>query len=205
MLPLEIDDRGFPVPWFVSWQDGKPDFRVVKANARGTALKRGLCWVCGSPLGRLKVSAIGPMCVVNRVTSEPPSHPECARYAARACPFLSNPRMRRNEKSLPDERSQPGGIALDRNPGVVALWFSLYPSKPFPTGDGGWLFELGRADRVEWVAQGREATYAEVEASIASGLPALGALAAAEGQDAIDALGAAMVRAAKLLPPESAQ
>jgi hypothetical protein len=200
MRELPVDSRGFPVPWFVAVRDGEPDFRIVGPGKREIALKRELCWVCGKPLGRLKVSVIGPMCAVNRVTSEPPSHLECARYAAQACPFLSNPRMRRNEKALPDDREEPGGIALDRNPGVAALWVSLYPSKPFPTGDGGFLFDLGPPERVEWLMQGRKATRAEVEESIGSGLPALAALAAAEGREAVAALDVAVTKARRLLP-----
>jgi hypothetical protein len=204
MLSLPVDDRGFPVPWFVSWVEGKPDFRIVQTGKRGLAYKQERCWICGGKLGRLKASVVGPMCVVNKVSSEPPSHPECARYAAKACPFLSRPRMRRNEKDLPDARQNPGGIALDRNPGVAAIWFSLRMSKPFATGDGGYLFDLGPVDRVEWYAERRAATFDEVVTSIATGLPELSRLALAEGQEAVDALGEALVAASRLIPPDPA-
>jgi hypothetical protein len=200
MQRLPVDSRGFPVPWFVAWRHGQPDFRIVGPGKREVAYKRARCWVCGGPLGRLKASVIGPMCVVNKVTSEPPSHPECARYAARACPFLANPRMRRNEKHLPDDRLPPDGIPLDRNPGVAALWFSLYPSRPFETGEGGYLFDLGRVDRVEWYAHGRPASRAEVDASVASGLPALRSVAEAEGAEAVAALDDMIAAANRLFP-----
>jgi hypothetical protein len=205
MQALPIDARGFPVPWFVAWRKDtrQPDFRVIGPGRREKALKEQRCWVCGLKLGRLKVTVIGPMCAVNKVSSEPPSHLECGRYAAKACPFLANPRMRRNEKNAVDERWIPGDH-IDRNPGVAALWISLYPSKPFPDGKGSYLLDLGPVDRVEWYAYGRSATYDEVVTSIATGLPALAKLANAEGQEAVDALGKAMVETAKLLPPDPA-
>src|SRR5262245_3833667 len=93
---LPIDARGFPVPWFVAWfKDGEqvepgvglPDFRVADANKMRSALKLRLCWVCGKRLGRHLAFTIGPMCAINRTMSEPPSHYECARFAAQACPF----------------------------------------------------------------------------------------------------------------------
>jgi hypothetical protein len=200
MRDLPIDARGFPVPWFVAWLDGEPDFRVVRPEKRVWALKQELCWVCGKPLRRMKVSVVGPMCTVNRISSEPPSHLECARYAAKACPFLANPRMRRNEKNLTEEAESPGGIVLERNPGVAALWCSTQMSKPFYAQGGGWLFTLGPPERVEWYARGRAATRAEVQESIGSGLPVLAALAAAEGPEAVKELDGMVAKARRLLP-----
>jgi hypothetical protein len=192
--------RGFPVPWFVAWQDGEADFRVANAGKFVAAQRKALCWICGKPLRRLRVSVIGPMCAVNRVSSEPPSHLECARYAAKACPFLSHPRAQRNAKALPDERRDPAGLPLLRNPGVTLLWISLRLSKPFDPGDGGTLFQLGNPHGVEWWCEGRPATRGEVEDSIASGLPALTSVAKLEGEEALRELDQMVVAARTLLP-----
>ena len=27
---LPVDERGYPVPWFVAWRDGKPEFRAME-------------------------------------------------------------------------------------------------------------------------------------------------------------------------------
>lgn len=106
---LPVDHRDFPVPWFVQWfDDGKPsdfgigtaDFRVIDARKIGVAIRERRCWVCGDRLGVHLAFLIGPMCAVNRVISEPPSHRECAEFSAQTCPFLSRPRMRRNEVAL---------------------------------------------------------------------------------------------------------
>lgn len=198
ILALRTDHRGFPVPWFVGDVDGKPDFRVIGARKMHLAVTRRLCWVCGRKLGRMLSFPIGPMCAVNRVSAEPPSHPECARFSAEACPFLTNPRMRRNGKDLP-EHEEPPGLMIDRNPGVVLLWWTLRYST-FDDGAGGTLYKLGAPERTHWLAEGREATREEVLKSIITGLPILVDAARRQGPDAIAALDAACVAALELVP-----
>lgn len=207
MQALPIDVRGFPVPWFVEWRGGVPDFRVIDWRKLRAAVNQHRCWVCGGKPGRLKVSLIGPMCAINRVSAEPPSHPQCARYAVQACPFLSNPRMRRNEKDLPEERFAPG-LRIERNPGVTAFWASLHHSRAvdvsdMPLGNGGILFQLGAPEHVEWWAHGRAATLAECVEAIESGLPKLREIAELEGDGAIEDLARATLRAVALLPNEA--
>jgi hypothetical protein len=201
---LPIDERGFPVPWFVDWgpTGDKPDHRMIDGRKFARAIRTERCWVCGGRLGRMKASVIGPMCAINRITSEPPCHPMCARYAVRACPFLSKPRARRNEKGLPEDRREAAGIALDRNPGVLVVWESLHPSKPFSPlrGAQGTLFDLGAPHRVTWWCEGRPATNAEVVASLETGLPALLKVAQQEGPEAVKELAEFIVRAQPLLP-----
>jgi hypothetical protein len=194
---LPRDHRGFPVPWFVHWIDGVPDFRVVSPGKVDLAHK-GRCWTCGEPLGVHRVYVIGPMCVVNRVTSEPASHRDCAEFAARACPFLTRPRMRRNEKDLPETLSV-AGIHLDRNPGAVAL-YETREATPFRSGDGV-LFRLGEPAKVDWWAEGRQATRAEIIASIEGGYPQLFDIATRyDGPAGVAELERQRVRALRLLP-----
>src|SRR5437667_1054661 len=109
MRHLRIDDRGYPVPWFVPWVDGQPEFRAMDAVKRHKAIKDGRCWVCGGSLyGQKKVFVIGPMCGVNRTTAEPPNHLECARWSARNCPFLTQREIKRREDDLTRSCSCPG-------------------------------------------------------------------------------------------------
>jgi hypothetical protein len=167
---LPLDSRGFPVPWFVEWIDGEPDFRVIGPDKLALAWCGSRCWICGDRLGVHQVYVIGPMCVVNRVTSEPASHRDCAEFAAKACPFLTRPRMRRNAVDLP-EGGVSRGMHIDRNPGCTAL-YETPQAKPFKV-KGGFLFKLGPPSRVDWWAEGRRATRAQVLASIDSGYPIL--------------------------------
>ena len=173
MRGLTLDERGFPVPWFVPWVDDKPVFPAQGHGRADLAWLKGLCWVCGKPLGRLSAYVIGPMCAVNRTSSEPPSHLECARFSARNCPFLANPRMRR---SMPfcEAEGRVAGEGIERNPGVTLLWIVKTRRKGERWFAGnGYLFELGPRHSHEWYAQGRAATHDEVMTSITTGLPLL--------------------------------
>ena len=184
---LRRDDRGYPVPWFVAWMDGpklcvpgagKPDFRVIAPGKLEQAFVGCRCWLCGGPLGRHKVYVIGPMCVINRVTSEPACHRDCAEFAAAACPFLTRPREKRSGKNLPENRFVATG-AIDRNPGAVCLYQTPFVKLRRP--GKGVVFELGPPERVDWWARGRQATRAEILESIESGYPLLVREAEQEG------------------------
>lgn len=182
---LPRDSRGFPVPRFVYWTEaGEPDFRMIKPGWMTECIKHNRCWLCGGHMGRHMAFVIGPMCCVNRVNAEPPSHYDCARFAARNCPFLTKPKMRRNAKDMPPEHIPAPGLPIDRNPGVCAIWVtSSY--KPYKAGrqvgEDGVLFDLGPATRLEFWCEGRPATRAEVDESVRTGLPLLQAVADAEG------------------------
>src|SRR5262245_54450039 len=117
MQKLPLDHRGYPVPWFVAFIDGKPDFRVVREPGIPLAHNKDLCWLCGERRGKWLAFVVGPMCGINRVTAEPPSHYECAEFAIKACPFLTRPMAVRRERDLPEHDDAPG-IMLARNPGV---------------------------------------------------------------------------------------
>lgn len=187
MMPASIcklpkDERGYPIPWFVATlPDGTRDFRIVHPGQGLQAYKGRLCWICGQSLGRYGAFVIGPMCAVNRVSSEPPSHPLCASFAAKACPFLTQPRRIRDKQGLPEELTAPG-IMIERNPGVTLVWWSMRWT-PFRAGDG-FLFNIGEPLRTLWFREGRPASRAEVLESVESGMPALQALADQDGVEA---------------------
>jgi hypothetical protein len=215
LLPPRIarlfkDERGYPVPAFVEWirdaekaargePGARPDFRYADFEFRERAFKTGLCWICGDRLGTHKVYAIGPMCVVNRVTMEPASHRGCAEFAAIACPFLIRPRQKRNAKGLAEDAGAPG-VMIERNPGCLCL-YETREAKRFDAGNG-WLIRLGKPDRVDWWAEGRKATRAEIVASIDSGYPLLEKEAWKDGAGAVDDLARMAAAAMKLLPAE---
>jgi hypothetical protein len=143
------------------------------------------------------------MCAVNRVISEPPQHFECAEFSAKSCPFLSQPRMRRNERDLPEARVEAAGLGIKRNPGVACVWVTRdYQVMRPHIGAKGILFQIGDPLGVNWYAHGRAATRAEVFASIESGFPFLRDLADREGAEAVAALYASLDRAMCLLPLE---
>ncbi len=197
MRGLPRDHRGFVVPYFVAWLDeqqnevappnGTPDFRILSPERMKRCVRDRRCWLCGQPMGSLMAFVIGPMCAVSRTTMEPPGHYECARYGVEVCPFLSRPKMRRNDSNMPPGHWAPG-VTIDRNPGVMAIWVTKSYKFFKVDGEGGstpgMLITVGNPERVEWYREGRPATRAEVDASIESGLPILRAQADAQSPKA---------------------
>lgn len=175
---LKRDGRGYPVPFFVWWCDGKPDFRIINPVAIERCIKDRLCWICGEKLGRFLTFVSGPMCGVNRISSEPASHLKCTHFAVKACPFMLLPKAKRRLAGLPENIQQPGpsdSIHLDRNPGVTMLWIVLQTShiRVDWGKTGGALLHLPKPFTVEWWSQGRKATRDEVLESIDSGITEL--------------------------------
>jgi hypothetical protein len=201
---LPIDPTwNLPVPWFVSWVDGKPCFPVADGQKWGRAVREKLCWVCGQPLQQgLMAFVIGPMCGINRASAEPPCDLMCAMYSAQACPFLTKPKMQR----MPVDQSlgavEPGGHMIARNPGCCAVWITKHYE--LIDTDSGPLIRVGEPQMVHWFAEGRRATRAEVIASIESGIPTLQAMAKEEGPEAELALVQATVALTRWLPNVSA-
>jgi hypothetical protein len=197
-LPIR---RGYPVPWFVAEVDGDYHFPTADARKITAALTKHLCWVCGQPLGAFKSFVIGPMCAVNRTTSEPPNHHECAVFSARACPFLARPHMKR-QKEHPEGATDAPGIMLQRNPGVALVWTTRdFWIRRAPKGTAeGFLFRLGSPSGVLWYAEGRAATREEVMQSISSGLPLLREIAEQDGEEAIKLLDRSYTDALRLVP-----
>lgn len=193
---LPIDSRGYPVPFFVAYVDGRPDFRIMDPRKWMDCVQFGRCWICGETLGGIKAFTIGPMCAINRISAEPPSHRECAEFAAKACPFLILPKAQRREANMP-ELAEPPGSMLRRNPGVALVWVTR-KFRRVTDGKGGLLFEVGDPLEALWFAEGRVATRAEVLASIESGLPSLQELC--DSDDDREELAKRWREAAALLP-----
>lgn len=197
---LPRNHAGYPVPWFVAWIDGTPDFRVIGEGKLDDAIRFRSCWLCGDPLGANAAFVIGPMCAINRVSAEPPSHRDCALYAVQACPFLITPGMRRRDSNLPDGAAKPDGIMIRRNPGVALVWVS----RNWKLQTRLRLWDVGDPDQIHWYAEGRSATREEVQASIDSGMPLLTAEAENDPRPgvALRALEDQYVRAVALMPRE---
>lgn len=170
---LPTDERGYPIPFFVDYtDDGKPEFRAFDPLKLKKCIFDRVCWVCGEKLGRFMAFVIGPMCMINRVSADAPSHLDCAQFSAIACPFLSNPKQKRKESKDQDSvMSPPGGEMIKRNPGIAMVWvtkgYEIWKTKTGP------IFRIGDPTDVLFYREGRTATRAEIVESIESGYPLL--------------------------------
>ena len=110
---LPLDARGYPVPAFVPWIDGKPEFRAVYPEAAGQAHRGGFCWICGRPLPGLKAFVIGPMCAVNRIVLRAAVASGVWHVRRRGLPVPEPPDGKaeayrgRRGRAGPDDRTQP--------------------------------------------------------------------------------------------------
>jgi hypothetical protein len=191
-------ERGYPVPWFVAFVDGHYDFRVIGSNKIQQAVREKRCWICGDTLGGYLCFPIGPMCAINRVSSEPPSHRECAEWSVIVCPFLLNREPERRTSNLPADIVEAAGCPINRQPGVILLWITR--SYKIVRAPGGVLFSVGDPLETIWMREGRLATREECLASIESGYPILQTAAEKDGPKAIAELTRLRERAFLLLP-----
>lgn len=168
MKALPLNAGGYPIPWFVeTLKDGTRDFRIMDAHKRVLAFNRRLCWVCGQKLGVYMSFVVGPMCVVNRNTAEPPCHLECAQFAARACPFMLQPGRDYRMPNVEGIRQVVG--MLPGNPGAAAIWVTKsYTLTPM---HGDIHVTLGDPVEVHWYAEGKLATRQQILDSLARRLP----------------------------------
>lgn len=165
MKTRPIDGKGYPVPFFAGQTaDGNYDLRMADQEKFVACVKGNRCWVCGSPLGAHKHFVIGPMCLVNRLSSEPPSHLDCAIFSATACPHLTRPNAKRREANKPAEAKEPAGKMVRDNPGGCVIMESRnWRVKKAP--GGGVLINIGDpVGEVLWYTLGRRASRAEAEA-----------------------------------------
>ena len=139
------------------------------------------CWLCGEPLGKFLVFVIGPMCAINRVHRRTAVASRLRALCLQACPFLTQPKMRRNEKDKPEHVSLPG-VMLTRNPGVTMLWTT---HEYWASAEGRRrAVHVGDPGRVEFYAEGRTATR-ERSCIHHTGMPFLREMAERDGPDAV--------------------
>jgi hypothetical protein len=114
--------------------------------------------------------------------------------------------MVRRKDGLIDVKAS-AGIMIERNPGVMMLWYTRrhhllnVHRRAQANAGAGTLFQLGRPFKLEWYTQGRPATRAEILESIESGLPILRETAAQQdGPAGVAYLETQIVDAMKLVP-----
>lgn len=191
-------DRGYPVPWFVGvGADGAYDFRFVDPQRIVEAVRDRRCFMCGEPLGVVLAFVTGPMSAINRIAPEPPSHRECAEYAARVCPFLTRPHARRRENDRPADVWMPGAPSL-RNPGIALVWLTRAFAVVHEPPGLGILFHLADPHEVAWYCEGRPATRLEVLDGLEGALPHMRELCTTP--ELVDALADGLREALALVP-----
>lgn len=150
---LPRDERGYPVPFFTGYIDGNPDLRTSDQRKVRMCAQGRLCGVCGTALGYWIAFVTGPVGCENRYTSEPPLHPECARYSLQACPHLSSERAKATaDGKIPGTVSPVGGIKGRPDKLGLYLCRTYETVRASATTIG---FRLAPAHSIEWWRHGR--------------------------------------------------
>lgn len=168
---------GFVVPYFVAWfigqeqtdertPEAKPDFRVTDMRRANICRQRNMCWICGKQLGTFKWFVFGPASALGRVSTEPPSHRDCAHYAVQTCPYL----LHAGRSLAPLTNVPPDTHVFDiepEHPGVSVLWAAKgYDLEPVDPSRGIFYFTPHEPDVVEFWYEGRRATREEITSAI---------------------------------------
>jgi hypothetical protein len=109
------DSRGYPIPFFqfvprTFENDRKVDFTITDPGAILQCLQQRLCGLCGQKILGMVYFIGGELSFESRLYSDPGMHLNCARYAIRVCPFLSNP----GYKGTPDRHAgDPTILAIE--------------------------------------------------------------------------------------------
>lgn len=103
-IPLRLAERptqgGLVVPWIsVQLGDGGFDLGNVHTSRVNTCLYKQSCQICGELILDRIVFFLTESTLDAMSATEPPMHPECAAYSAKACPMV-NGRMRHYRTSL---------------------------------------------------------------------------------------------------------
>lgn len=95
---LKIDHRGYPIPYFVSWINGKPEFRFLDVTRLQMIIERKVCHICGKKLPNDSFYFIaGPMGLQNKISTDAPMHRVCAEFSLVACPHLYRQKAERRD------------------------------------------------------------------------------------------------------------
>lgn len=86
---LELDERGYPIPYFVGKIDGKYNFRYQDRKKRDACIQFRWCPICAKRLDKdFSYVITGPHGLKNKVVSDAPMHLLCAEFSMQACPHI---------------------------------------------------------------------------------------------------------------------
>ncbi len=102
----------YPVPYIISWMDGKPDFTLMSQSRARECNEKNWCSVCGYPLNMKKAIAyVGGPHTKEEIEegalwfADPPMHIPCAEFSMEFCPHLGSPVVREDTPAVtvPDQ------------------------------------------------------------------------------------------------------
>ena len=119
---LKTDERGYPIPFFVAYVNGVPDFRMLSEEKQIRCMEKKLCSVCGKKLFEYFYFITGPRGLENGTHSDPPMHRDCAEYSLKMCPHLYYQRATINDREdYYKERRARNEVGIQTKPNEIFL------------------------------------------------------------------------------------
>lgn len=133
--------NGYVKPWFVRGDD----FRVVDPDNAIESIVEGTCFLCGKPNKKGPWAFVGgPKCHALNTFSEPPMHPQCARYGLKVCPFILYPKAKRRQAGLTPEEAAMSDLQDPDNPGE--WWLHVVTNYAYHTVQGNPILSHTKRD-----------------------------------------------------------
>lgn len=118
---LKIDKRGYPIPYFVGYINGEPEFRLTDARKQHKCIEKKLCGICGKKItSGVYVFISGILGYTNRISSDPAMHESCARFSLEICPHLHFEKTDRRENGIEHIKQDVAGMVLTK-PKILML------------------------------------------------------------------------------------
>lgn len=165
--------NGFYVPYFVTWYKDRrqvhesvagaePSFPTIDKTREALCRRRRYCWICGRQMGTFKCFVMGPLAALQRISSEPPSHRECAVYAVQVCPFMIGGYDMVDAPDTINDDQQVFEEMSTKNEQLNVIWvchdYTLQPADP---SRGLFIYQMGQPSDVLLYHRGRPATLAQ--------------------------------------------
>jgi len=139
---LKVTDKGYPIPYFVAYVDGKPDFRLLDPQKQVRCADMFLCGICGKKLFKKAYYFIsGPQGYTNKISTDPAMHRECAEYSLNACPHLHIQKTVRREKGLERLHEEQSDWMADKPETMLLVKCDKY-KRIMPDKPGLWLISF---------------------------------------------------------------
>lgn len=148
---LPKDSRGYPIPFFVAWVKGVPQFHLADPNKAVQCYKNRLCWVCGERLDQIVAFVGGPLSCDGGSFADAACHVECAEFSAKYCPHLATPNAKRRQSDIP--ATAPTGFTT-KHPEKIGVYITTgYRMINTP---GGFIFRAESALDIRWFREGQQ-------------------------------------------------
>jgi hypothetical protein len=144
---------GLPVPFTQLFVNGIPSFRAIDGEKVYECIRFIRCGICGLDLEEFACFLGGPLSKDNHIFIDVWMHENCARFASRACPFVSGSKMEYSGRPVSDEMHVELAVAAIRPSAMYLMKARTADCMPAKMGES-LVIHAGKWLGVEDIASG---------------------------------------------------